>query len=100
MPHPIFKRVASTVSKIFGEPAVLRVDETGEERPVRVIFQENFADFDANGVQVNERAPTAWIESKEAPGRRDVLVINGEAFRLLSQTFDGVGLIRCDLGRE
>jgi hypothetical protein len=92
------KNIAKATSRIFGEKATRVAYETNEHICVSVIFQESYSDFDANGVAINERQPTAWARYEDGFQNVDLLLVNNEEYRIHAMEPDGYGLIRLDLG--
>ncbi|MCL6286193.1 hypothetical protein M3P21_22120 [Ruegeria sp. 2012CJ41-6] len=88
------RNVAKAVNRIFGEPAIRVRFDTDTEEPVSVIFQESYADFDIDGVQVSNRQPTAWIHDTVNIDSRDLLRYGGVDYRISYLEPDGYGLVR------
>lgn len=96
MPIPALKRIATMSARVFGQPAI-RIDTADNRSAVRVIFSEEHADMDANGVQVSERRPTAWIEESVGLDSRDLIEIEGTTYYVDHMQADGYGLVRLEL---
>lgn len=98
MPHPALTRVATQSVQIFGQMITYHKFES-DSFATKAIFQESYSDFDANGVAVDERTPTAWVMSV-AVGEvdtRDTLTIDGIDYAISFIEKDGYGLERLTL---
>lgn len=101
MPVPAFRRMSGVLARKLGEGAIWHPFD-GDPRPIKAIFNAAYAEVDAAGVPVADRAPTAWVPETTVgrePDTRDRLHVGSVLWSIRSVEPDGNGMCRLDLVR-